>query len=114
MYPGHRLPQSYFKEYVARCVLCQKLRAQKDKMFLERVRTLKNDPKPRSAVCIDRVSISPTSRSSKKTAIVIADLFTRLVKIYPAISYTSESVADALKDFLITYGAYDVLQSDPG
>ena len=34
--------------------------------------------------------------------------------IYPAAEYTSESVANALKDFLITYGAYDVLQSDPG
>ena len=102
MYPDHRLPQLYFREYVARCVLCQKLRAQKDKLFLEKVRTLKNDPMPRSAVCIDPVSISPASRSSKKTAIVIADLFTRLTKTYPAISYTSESAADALKDFLMT------------
>jgi hypothetical protein len=114
LYPGHRLPQSFFKEYVAKCALCQKLRLQKDKLFLERVRTLKSDPKPRSAVCIDRVTVSPESKSKRKTAIVIADLFTRLSKVYPAAEYTSESVADALKDFLITYGAYDVLQSDPG
>ena len=114
LFPGHRLPQSYFKDYVSKCVLCQKLRLQKDKLFLERIRTLKADPKPRAAVCIDRVTISPASKSLKKTAIVIADLFTRLAKVYPTTEYTSESVADALKDFLITYGAYDILQSDPG
>ena len=114
IYPGHRLPQQFFKDYVAQCAVCQKSRLQKDKLFLGRIRTLKNNPSPRSAVCIDRLSISPISKKGNSTVIVIADLFTRLVKIYPMKEYTSESVADCLKDWLITYGSYDVLQSDPG
>jgi hypothetical protein len=114
LYPGHRLPQAFFKDFVAQCAVCQKARMQKDTFFLERIRTLKENPRPRAAVCIDRVSISPTSKKGNTTAIVIADLFTRLAKVYASSEYTSESVANALKDFLITYGSYDVLQSDPG
>jgi len=70
----HRIPQSYFKDYVAKCAGCQKARLKKDKFFLEQVRTLKADPKPRSAVCIDRVSISPPSRSGNRSAITIAEV----------------------------------------
>ena len=114
LFPGHRLPQSFFKDYVARCSTCQKIRLQKDSAFIERFRSLKADPQPRSSVCIDRVSISPPSKKGNTTAIVISDLFTRLVKVYASKEYTSATVADALKDYLITYGAYDVVQSDPG
>ena len=114
LFPGHRLPQSFFKDYVARCSICQKIRLQKDSAFLERIRSLKADPRPRAAVCIDRVSISPPSKRGNTTAIVISDLFTRLVKVYASKEYTSATVADALKDYIITYGAYDVVQSDPG
>ena len=113
-FPGHRIPQVYFKDYVSKCAGCQKSRLQKDKLFIEQVRTLKANARPRSAVCIDRVSITPSSKSENKTAIVIADLFTRLVRVYPVKEYDSASVANSLKDFLITYGAYDVVQSDPG
>ena len=113
-FPGHRIPQVYFKDYVAKCAGCQKSRLQKDKLFLEQVRTLKANAKPRSAVCIDRVTITPESANGFKTAIVIADLFTRLVRVYPVKEYDSASVADCLKDWIITYGAYDVVQSDPG
>ena len=114
LYPGHRLPQSFFRDFVSKCAICQKARLQKDKVFLERIRSLKENPQPRSAVCIDRVSVSPASKRGNTTAIVIADLFTRLAKVYASSEYTSDSVANALKDFLITYGSYDVLQSDPG
>ena len=37
LFPGHRLPQSFFKDYVARCSICQKIRLQKDSAFVERV-----------------------------------------------------------------------------
>ena len=114
LYPGHRLPQAFFKDFVAECAICQKARMQKDTFFLERIRSLKENPQPRAAVCIDRVSISPASKRGNTTAIVIADLFTRLAKVYASSEYTSDSVANALKDFLITYGSYDVVQSDPG
>ena len=40
-FPGHRIPQVYFKDYVAKCAGCQKSRLQKDKLSLEQVRTLK-------------------------------------------------------------------------
>ena len=113
-FPGHRIPQVYFRDYVAKCAGCQKSRLQKDKLFLEQVRTLKANARPRSAVCIDRVTITPESANGYKTAIVIADLFTRLVRVYPVKEYDSASVADCLKDWIITYGAYDVVQSDPG
>ena len=113
-FPGHRIPQTYFRDYVSKCAGCQKSRLQKDKLFLEQVRTLKANAKPRSAVCIDRVTITPESANGYKTAIVVADLFTRLVRVYPVKEYTSASVADCLKDWIITYGAYDVVQSDPG
>lgn len=113
-FPGHRIPQSYFRDFVSKCAGCQKSRLKKDKLFLEQIRTLKADPRPRSAVCIDRVSISPPSKRGNTTAIIIADLFTRLVKSYPCSEYTSVTVANALKDYIITYGCYDVVQSDPG
>jgi len=113
-YPGHRIPQVYFQDYVKKCATCQKSRMQKDKFFLEQVRTLKADPRPRSAVCIDRLSISPPSKNGNTTCIVISDLFTRLVRCYPCKEYDGPSVANALKDWIITYGVYDVLKSDPG
>lgn len=114
LYPGHRLPQSFFIDAIAKCALCQKLRLQKDTLFAEQIRTLKRNPYARSAVCVDRLTITPESQNGNTTVILLADLFTRLCKIYASSDYTSEAVAQCLKDWFITYGSYDVLQSDPG
>ena len=67
----------------------------------------------RSTLGIDLLTVTPES-DGHKYLVVIYNLFTKFVTLYPTRDKTAESLAQCLMRHFATYGLVDSLASDPG
>ncbi len=111
-FPGHKLSYQFVADYIADCPVCQKVRLGMNDALKATVRHLKTNA-PRSVVGIDYLSLE-LDKFGNSGAYVLRDHFTKLVFIHPTTKHDATSAASALFIYCVTYGAFDVLMSDPG
>ena len=68
----------------------------------------------RSAIGIDTLTISPEDPSGNKYVIVLVNLYTKLVQLYPVKDKEALTLARVLFKHLITFGVVEEIHSDPG
>jgi hypothetical protein len=111
-FPGHRIPYKIVYDFVKECSVCQKFRIGLDKTFAPIVRHLKV-PDSNSAIGIDGAEME-LDKNGNRYMIVIRNLYTKLIGLYPTADKTDESLARAIFRHLTTYGLVSMIISDPG
>lgn len=112
-FPGHSIPYRVVVEYCTECPRCQKDKKVWSQDIQPLVRTV--IPKSnRSRLGIDALTISPADEDGNCQAIVIVNLKTKLVMIYPAKDYTMDTAAAAIFVYITRYGLHDEIITDPG
>ena len=111
-FPGHRIPYRIVYDFVNECGICQKFRIGLNKTFAPIVRHLKV-PEANNAIGIDGAELE-MDKNGNRYMVVIRNMFTKLISLYPAPDKTDESLARAMFRHLTTYGLVDFIVSDPG
>ncbi len=112
-YPGHRIPYKVVEEFVMTCPICQKDRLAMTDSIQPIVRHLK-PPHARSIVGVDTLTVTPTDQRGNTVILVVINLFTKLVGLYPAPKHDALNTAIALFQYFCTFGLVDGIISDPG
>ena len=68
----------------------------------------------RTRIGIDALAITPPDEDGNCMAIVIVELKTKHVAIYPGKDYNQVTAATALFQYMCTFGLHDEVISDPG
>jgi hypothetical protein len=68
----------------------------------------------RSAIGVDRLTISPPDDLGNSNVIIIVEKHSKFVHLYACKDYTAESLSDAMIRFFSENGLYEDLYSDPG
>ena len=112
-FPGSKIPYRTVVDFVANCPRCQANPEQWTRDINPIVRTL--IPKDfRTRIGIDTMKITPRDKNGNNVLVVIVNLKTKLVFLYPAKEDNSSTVATAIIQFITTYGLVDEIVSDPG
>ena len=112
LYPGHGIPIQLVTEYRANCPVCQKNDDFYVTKYYSKPRTLKTTG-PRKVVGIDHLTL-PADAMGNTGLYALRDHFTRWLKLYPTSHRDATSAALALFSYIVDFGAFDVLISDPG
>jgi hypothetical protein len=80
--PGHGLSQSQVSDLILECPQCQKVRANVNFPSVSMHRTL-SQPHLRSAIGCDTLSVSPPDKAGNRYIVVIVNLFSKYVALYP-------------------------------
>jgi hypothetical protein len=111
-FPGHRIPITMITDFIHSCPACQKHRLRH--VPLAPINRVLHHPNQRSTLGIDLLTVTPESSDGTKYLIVIYNLFTKFVALYPTKDKTAESLAKSLLRHFSTYGLVDSIISDPG
>jgi len=112
-FPGHKIPFRVVQEFVQACPRCQKDRLEMTADIRPVVRTVIPEHH-RLRLGIDALAITPADEDGNCMAIVIVELKTKHVAIYPGTSYDQVTAATALFRYMCTFGLHDEIISDPG
>ena len=112
-FPGHKVPFRKVVEYCLECIRCQKDKKVWVKDIQPIVRTVIPDGF-RARLGIDTLTITPADEDDNCLAIVIVNLKTKHVMIYPAKGYDADTAAAAIFVYITRYGLFDEIISDPG
>ena len=110
-FPGHKIPLSMVTDYIQSCPACQKHRLRH--VPVAPVNRVLHHPHQRSTVGIDLLTVTPES-DGHKYLVVIYNLFTKFVDLYPTKDKTAASLARCLLRHFSTYGLVESIISDPG
>jgi hypothetical protein len=110
-FPGHQIPISMVTDYIQSCPACQKHRLRH--LPAAPLNRVLHHPHQRSTIGIDLLTVTPES-DGHKYLVVIYNLFTKFVDLYPTKDKTAESLARCLLRHFSTYGLVDSISSDPG
>jgi hypothetical protein len=112
-FPDSKITMEEVKDFVAACPICQKNRSDFEASIKPIYRHLKPEHL-RTAIGIDHLSITPEDTLGNNGAYVIVVYFSKLVTIFPTKNRGSDSLCDALIQFISRYGLFDEIHSDPG
>jgi hypothetical protein len=112
-FPGSRIPFHRVQQFVKDCPRCQ-ANAHKWVKDIKPIRRVLIPKDFRTRIGIDHLDITPTDKHGNMVAIVIVNLKTKLVYIYPTKTKDMHTVATAIIQFICTYGLIDEIVSDPG
>jgi hypothetical protein len=114
IFPGHSIPVRAIQDFIAACPTCQKIRFSNKNYSIEpSVRNIKVSY-PWSRIAVDRLAISPVSKSGNNNIVVVVEVFSGVVHLYPTRDYTADTLASVLCKFVANNGVFDELSSDPG
>lgn len=77
------------------------------------VRHLK-PPHARYIIGVDTLTVTPTDKSGNTYIVVVINLFTKLVGLYPTANHDAQSTASAIFQYFCSYGLVSALITDPG
>ncbi len=100
------------KEYIRNCVECQKLAKHKSNDINTTYHIAAGQPF--QTICIDTIGPLPEDKSKNKYIIVVIDVFTRYVEIFPTRSTTALEATDCLIKIFGRYGLPEAIVSDRG
>ena len=112
-FPGHKVPYQVIADFVAECANCQKNRRELKQRLIPVVRHLK-PPHSRSALGIDAVTVTPKGSNGMQYIIVLTNLFSKLVFLFPTDALTAINLATAVWHCWANYGHTDLIVSDMG
>jgi hypothetical protein len=112
-FPGHKVPYQVIADYVAECPNCQKNRREIKQRLLPVTRNLK-PPHSRSALGIDAVTITPPGSNGNGYIIVMVNLFTKFIYLFPVNGPTAINLATAVWSCWCNFGHTDLIVSDMG
>ena len=111
-FPGHRIPIRLISEFIHSCPACQKHRLRHHPIKpLNRVLA---HPHHRSTIGVDLLTVTPETPEGFKYLVVIMNLFSKFVSLYPAKEKTAINLANCLMRHFAAYGLIDSIISDPG
>ena len=111
-FPGHGISYAQIAEFIAACVVCQKIRHSMTEVLIPIVRHLKTSG-PRRVVGIDYLSLEPDD-FGMIGVYVVRDHFSKILFIYAVKEQSAINAATSLFLYSIYYGCFDYLASDPG
>lgn len=115
VFPGHKIPYRVVADFVACCPICQKDRLGMMPMdMLPEIIRHHKVPHARHTVGVDTLTVTPADKFGNSYLIVVINLFTKFVSMYPAPDKSAETVARALLIHFASYGTFEHLVSDPG
>jgi hypothetical protein len=112
-FPGHRIPVSFIRDWIAECETCQKMRLQMTSEIQSVPRNL-GVSHARVRIGVDRMAVTPPDDDGNCNVISIVEFFTGFYQAYPSKDYTAVSLATVLFRFYCTFGTFDEIASDPG
>ncbi len=112
-FPGHHVPIRVVSDLVEACPICQKERLGMVNKIQSTTRALKA-PHLHSSVGIDILTVTPTDKFGNSYLVVLVNLFSKLVFLFPIKNKDAISVATAIFSYISIYGIFDFLVSDPG
>jgi hypothetical protein len=112
-FPAHGMSQEAVAILVADCPHCQKIRIGMDTPMIPMHRTL-SQGHLRAAIGCDTLTVTPTDDNCCKYIIVVVNLFSKFVALYPVQNHDAISLATALFQYYCTYGIYKKIVTDPG
>ncbi|MDO8094970.1 MAG: RNase H-like domain-containing protein [Candidatus Brocadiales bacterium] len=112
LFPNHGIQKDEVAEFVRNCDVCQKFRLQAKSDKPPVLKTLKAD-NHRSVIACDTLEVTKDDLGNRYI-IVVVNLYTKFVHLYPVPDKTAETVAMCLLQFFASYGLFNVVHSDPG
>jgi len=112
-FPGHKVPYKKVADFCFDCPRCQKDKKVWVKDIQPVVRTVIPDGF-RSRLGIDTLTVTPVDEDGNCLAIVIVNLKSKHVMIYPAKGYDADTAAAAIFVYITRYGLFDEIILDPG
>jgi hypothetical protein len=112
-FPSHGMSQETVANLVANCSHCQKIRIGIDTQLVPMHRTL-SQGHLRAAIGCDTLTVSPTDDAGYKYIVVIVNLFSKFVALYPVKNHDAISLATSLFQYYCTYGICECIVTDPG
>jgi hypothetical protein len=113
LFPGHNIPFRAFEDYVAKCPTCQKARLGHNLTIPPQILNLM-PPHQRRTLGVDGLTVTPTDRHGNSYVVVLVVHATKLTGLYAFKTKDALSTATAIFLFIVTYGLFDELASDPG
>lgn len=112
LFPNHGFSQKQVYDRVNSCVTCQKDRVKVVACVTPMIKTL-HVPSVTSMVCSDTFEVVE-AEDGMRYIVVVVNLFTRYVKLYPVKDKEALTTATCLFQYICDYGLFDVLRTDPG
>ena len=112
-FPGSKIPYSEVRKFIADCPRCQANPIHWTADIKPIVRTLIPEDF-RTRIGIDTLKVSPRDIHGNCVVVVIVNLKTKLVFLFPASNELASTIATAIIQFITTYGLVDEIVSDPG
>ena len=112
-FPGHSLSMQYISQLISECSTCQKTRKERRDKLVPVTRTLK-PAHSRSAIGIDALQMTPRGSKGETHIIVIVNLFTKHVFLFPVVGCTAVNLALAVWTYWCNFGVTDHIISDQG
>lgn len=112
-FPSHGMSQETVANLVADCTHCQKIRIGMDTQLVPMHRTI-SQGHLRAAIGCDTLAVSPTDDAGFRYIVVVVNLFSKFVALYPVKNHDAISLATSLFQYYCTYGICERIVTDPG
>ncbi len=112
-FPSHGMSHETVSNLVSECSHCQKIRIGIDTQLVPMHRTL-SQGHLRAAIGCDTLTVSPTDDAGFRYIVVVVNLFSKFVALYPVKNHDAISLATALFQYYCTYGICERIVTDPG
>jgi len=112
-FPGHSMSIRQIADLISECPTCLKTRSTLMHGIEPVIRTLKPEHQ-RSAIGIDEVEITPNGVEGQTHILVIVNLYTKHVFLYPSKGCTAVNLANAVWTYWANFGHTDCIVSDKG
>jgi hypothetical protein len=112
IFPDHKYTMQDIRKAIEDCVVCQKLRADRDVSLKPLVKTLRSEHM-RNKLCIDYVSITK-GQHGYCGAQTLSNPFTKFLHLFAVKDQTTRATTVCVIKYFSMYGMHDILHSDPG
>jgi hypothetical protein len=102
-FPGHGISYSVLVDWIHECPTCQKVR-QGLRNNIEGIHRTLSQNTLHSAVGVDKLTVIPPYADGNWLIIVIVNLFSKYIALYPASKHDAVTLATALFQYFCTYG----------
>jgi hypothetical protein len=112
-FPGHEISQAFIRAWISSCATCQVDRLGMTNQLKPIYRHIRQTDL-RQTVGADLLSVTPPDKNGMCAIIVIVNLMSKMVALYPTATHTAVDFATALFQYYCTYGGFEFLAHDPG
>ena len=112
LYPDSDITKEEVADFIKSCCICQKYNYPAEMSKPPILKSLRADTH-RSVIAWDTLEVVLNAKGDRYL-IVVVNLFTRFVHLYPVKTKTAKDVAMCILQYFASYGLMDIMHSDPG